>query len=274
MTTFIFARHAKSQDNQDGLVSTPQTPLTKEGEAQARKAGRELRAEGITTILTSPYPRALSTAEIIAKELKLPPENIKVIDDLRERGLGHLEGHKHTHEHSWYFTTDGESDIEPRGMVIARCESALAAIKKASQAGKVLVISHTMYGYYLREVAAGKRRFEDFGPVRETANAGHVTITITDAPMAEGSKPLAWAFLAFVLGAILLVVGLSWLTARPRQSTEVKEQLIPLSAEDFSGDPQLQGFMQQLQQQSQTQQAGNDAGQLQPTTPSIPQDWQ
>ncbi len=272
MTSFIFVRHGKSQDNQDDLVSTPQTPLTKEGEAQARKTGRDLRSKGIVTILTSPFPRAQKTAEIIATQLKLSSESIKVVDDLRERGLGQLEGRKHEHKHSWYFTVDGQADVEPRGVLIARCESALNSIKKAAADGPVLVIGHTMCGYYLREVAAGKRLIEQFNEPRDTPNGGFQKVTITEARMATGSKTAGWSFAAFLLGAILLAWGL-YLKMQPPTPT-AKEQVIPLSPEDYNGDPLLQGAVQKLlQDQGQPEQSGADAsGTLQPATKDFPDD--
>lgn len=274
MTSFIFVRHGKSQDNQDDVVSTPQTPLTKEGETQARKTGRELRDQGITTILTSPFPRARQTAEIIAKQLKLSPESITVIDDLRERGLGQLEGRKHEHKHTWYFTVEGESDVEPRGVLIARCESALSAIKKAALEGPVLVVGHTICGYYLREVAAGKRLIEQFNEPRETPNAGFQKVTITETRMNTGSKTAAWSFVAVLAGVILLIWGL-YLKMQPTTQTATKEPIIPLSPEDYNGDPLLQGAVQKLiQDQTKAQQSGSDAsGRLQPSTQDIPVEW-
>ncbi|HVI69217.1 MAG TPA: histidine phosphatase family protein [Magnetospirillaceae bacterium] len=274
MTSFIFVRHGKSQDNQDDVVSTPQTLLTKEGEAQARKTGRDLRNQGITTILTSPFPRAWRTAEIIAKQLKLAPETITVVDDLRERGLGQLEGRKHDHKHTWYFTVEGESDVEPRGVLIARCESALNTIKKAAVDDKVLVVGHTICGYYLREVAAGKRLVEQFNEPRETPNAGFQTVTITETPMATGSKTAGWSFAALLLGAVLLAWGL-YLKMQQSPAPAIKEQTIPLSPEDYNGDPQLQGAVQKLlQDQDKSEQSGSDAsGQLQPAANDIPKEW-
>src|SRR5690349_16486216 len=162
MTNFIFVRHGKSQDNQDDLVSRPDTPLTKEGEGQAREVARQLRNKHVAVIAASPFPRAQQTAQIIAKELKI--DTVQTIDDLRERGLGQFEGHKHEHEHTWYHTVEGQGDVEPRGVVIARCESALATIKKLSAQGMVLVVGHTIAGYYLRQVASGKRRVDEFAP--------------------------------------------------------------------------------------------------------------
>lgn len=269
MTSFIFMRHGKSQDNQDDLVSTTQTPLTKEGEAQARKTGRDLRGKGIVTILTSPFPRAQHTAQIIARQLKLPPESIKVVDDLRERGLGQLEGHKHEHKHSWYFTVDGESDVEPRGVVIARCESALNSIKKAAVDGPVLVVGHTICGYYLREVAAGKRLLKDFDDPKDTANGDFKTITIAERPKLQGAKVAAdLALIAvFIIGIALLAWGVYLTlpgTAPAPQSNG--EQPIPLSEEEYKNDPLLQKAVNQaLQEQGQVQQSGNDAsGALQP----------
>ncbi len=49
----------------------PDPPLTSAGRAQARRLTRELAAQGVTRLLSSPYRRALETASIIARGLDL-----------------------------------------------------------------------------------------------------------------------------------------------------------------------------------------------------------
>ncbi len=265
MTTFYFVRHGTSQANLDNEVSLPDTPLTKQGESEARRVGRQLKKEGISIIVCSPYPRARRTAEIIAKELKI--KDIEVIDDLRERGLGGLEGHKHDRKHSEYYTVEGEADVEPRGVLIARCEAALAKIKKLSEQGTVLAVGHTMAGYHLLQVAAGKRLLSDFDPPRDIPHDTYKKVTIIDAPMRTGSRQLAVAFLAFIAGILCLIVGIWLLFNQPTSKQQgVKEQSIPLKPEDYNGDPMLQGAVEkQLQQQNQSSQSQNSASQtLQP----------
>lgn len=56
--------------------------LTEIGRAQAATAAASLRAAGVTRIVTSPYTRALQTAEIVARALGVP---IEVEPLVRER---------------------------------------------------------------------------------------------------------------------------------------------------------------------------------------------
>lgn len=268
MTSFIFLRHGKSQANADNRIATPDTPLTKEGEAQARTAGRQLRGKHIMYIVCSPLLRARKTAEIIARQLKLK-QAIVVLDDLRERGFGELEGGPKDRDSAWYATADGELDIEPRGVVIARAEAALAAVKKLAADGVVLAVGHGVSGFYLQQVAAGKRLFDQFDVYQQPGNAKPVTITLQ--PIQRTSRVIAprqWLVVAAVaIGVALLIAGAVWLAAQRRSpAADGANPVIPLSPEDYNGDPNLQNAVQkQLQQQSGSGQSGADAGeQLQP----------
>lgn len=272
MTSFIFMRHGKSQANQDSQIAHDDSPLTKEGEAKARQAGRALRSKGITIVLASPFLRARRTAEIVAKQLKI--KDIEIIDDLRERGFGQLKGKPKEHPSEWYYTVDGMFDVEPRGVLIARCESALSVIKKRAQEGTVLVVGHATAGFFLKQVASGKRFVSDFDRPRQLGNAAFETFTINNAPMRTGTKG-SWVALAVtVLGVILLVAGI-YLKLQPAATPQSVLPAVPLAPEDYNGDPLLQGAVQKLlQDQDQAQQSGSDAsGQLQPATNDVPKEW-
>jgi probable phosphoglycerate mutase len=271
MTTFIFLRHGKSQANADNMIADNASPLTKEGEAQVRKAAHQLKKRyKITTIVSSPLLRARRTAEIIAKQLHYK-KDIEIIDDLRERGFGQLEGRPKEHDSVWHYNVDGEFDVEPRGIVIARSEAALSKIKKLAESteGEVLVIGHTVSGYYLQQVAAGKRYFEQFDPPKQLGNATPITVEILPVksmPVQVRPRLLIYAA-AIALGIALLVVGLIMIANRQTQQTGVKEQNIPLSPEDYNGDPNLQSAIQkQLQQQTEgnAQSDTGASGTLQP----------
>jgi len=56
--------------------------LTADGQAQAVTAANSLRSAGITRVVTSPYTRALQTAEIVARTLEI---DIEVEPLIRER---------------------------------------------------------------------------------------------------------------------------------------------------------------------------------------------
>jgi len=83
----ILMRHAETVFNVvfgatrvDPGVEDP--PLTPRGRDQARDAAAALKAEGVRRIVTSPYRRALETAEILSRALDLP---VSVDPLVRER---------------------------------------------------------------------------------------------------------------------------------------------------------------------------------------------
>jgi broad specificity phosphatase PhoE len=283
MSSFIFVRHGKSQANQDKIIAAPDSPLTKEGEAQARKVGRELKKNDVTVVVSSPLLRARQTAEIIAKQLKVA--EVQVIDDLRERGFGQLQNQAKEHPSEWYFTIDGESDVEPKGVLIARCEAALAKIRKLAETDKVVVVGHAVTGFYLQQVAAGKRFFDDFDPPKEMLNSAQKEVAIIDKiPLKNTSRESLVSLAALVLGALCLAAGI-WLFAQRSQAPQpqgAKQQQIQLKPEDYQGDPNLQGAVQKqleqqqgLQQQGTTGQSSTGTSQvLQPVTTGIPSNLQ
>lgn len=243
---------------------------------QARKAAHALKKNHIAVIVCSPLPRAHATAEIIAKKLHI--KDVQVIDDLRERGLGHLEGHELQHPHEWYYTVEGEEDVEPRGSLIARCEAALAKIQKLSQQGTVLVVGHAVQGYHLQQVAAGKRLVNQFDPPKIPKNAEPIEVTIQAVQRPAVTKDTFMAFGALVAGLVCLIVGIALIVNRPpvQQTNANTGKSIPLSTDSTNTGAQLQGTTQQpLQTQTGTGQSNTDASNaLQPVSTGIPNNWQ
>ncbi len=85
----ILMRHAETVFNvvygahrRDPGVRDP--ALTEAGRAQALAAADALRRESVTRVITSPYRRALQTAEIIAGKLRVP---VAVEPLIRERAV-------------------------------------------------------------------------------------------------------------------------------------------------------------------------------------------
>ena len=71
---FYVLRHAIAVPHgAEGYERDSDRPLTERGAKKMRRIARGFRAVGISpeVLLTSPFPRALQTAEIVAKELKL-----------------------------------------------------------------------------------------------------------------------------------------------------------------------------------------------------------
>lgn len=179
MSKFIFVRHGQSEGNAEGYIASAKTKLTELGIKQARETAEKLKEFKIDIIACSPMIRAQQTAETIAAELGINVASIKVIEELRERGLGLLEDNPKDHENDWYPTFDNEFGAESRRELIDRMDRAVTKIKELVKDKKtVLVVGHAISGYYLIEVASGRRNIEEFEPPTEILNAGIVEVSI------------------------------------------------------------------------------------------------
>lgn len=178
MNRFIFVRHGQSKANAETVIADAHSPLTESGLEQARKTGAEIKDLGITTILCSPYLRAQQTAETIAGELGIDIAHIKIVDDLRERGLGVLEDQPREHEGTWYFTDDDSEGIEKKADLLTRMSKCLEQIKKVSASEVVLVVGHAISGFYLQQAAAGVRSVDDMASPLQMSNADFTKVEI------------------------------------------------------------------------------------------------
>ena len=178
MKKFIFVRHGQSQANADGVIADAHSPLTENGLEQARKTASEIKDKNITLILCSPYLRAQQTAETIAGELGIAIDQIKIIDELRERGLGVLENNTREHEGIWYFTDEFSEGIELRKALFERMKKCLKHIEQLSEKETVLVVGHAISGFYLLQAAAGKESVEDMDPPSLMSNADFLEVEI------------------------------------------------------------------------------------------------
>ena len=91
MKTLVLVRHAKSSWSDPSLDDFDR-PLNKRGERNAPEMGRRLGESGLQPdiFVSSPANRARSTAEIIAKELDYPADNIIYHGDLYHASPGDL----------------------------------------------------------------------------------------------------------------------------------------------------------------------------------------
>jgi len=132
---------------------------------------------GITLIVSSPFLRAQQTAETIAGELSIDLAHIQILDELRERSLGSVEGKPKEHDSSWYYedhtTIEG---LETRQALFNRMKVAIEKIKVLSKSNKILVTGHAISGYFLLQVAAGKTLEESTMLSSEVANADYVVV--------------------------------------------------------------------------------------------------
>lgn len=173
---FIFVRHGQSKANADGIIADAHSPLTEDGIKQATKTANELRNFNITTIVSSPYLRTQQTAETIAGELGIELAHIKIIDELRERGLGVLENNPKEHEGTWYFTDDQSEGIEPRQKLFERMNHCLKTIQEIDKNENILVVGHAVSGFYLLQAAAKKPKIELFDLPSQMSNADYIEV--------------------------------------------------------------------------------------------------
>ncbi len=89
MTKIYLIRHGVTQDNLDKRHQSSSTPLNETGLEQAKKVAEKLKDLKISTIYSSPFVRAMQTAEVIASHHEL---DIIKVDNLRERSFGDFIG--------------------------------------------------------------------------------------------------------------------------------------------------------------------------------------
>ena len=94
MAEIYFVRHGQSEANAANLVAGWRDyPLTEEGVNQATKESQKIKRKfHIGGMISSPLMRAHDTAKIIAQGNNFPVEDIVLLDGLKEKGYGELEG--------------------------------------------------------------------------------------------------------------------------------------------------------------------------------------
>src|SRR6187397_1651270 len=89
-TRLYLIRHGQSAGNAEGRFGGHgPTPLSDLGREQAEKTAIVLEKEGVHAIYSSDLPRAVQTAEPLARRLNIP---INTSPAFRERNIGVLEG--------------------------------------------------------------------------------------------------------------------------------------------------------------------------------------
>jgi probable phosphoglycerate mutase len=172
MASFIFVRHGESEANAALIIADDTPQLTEKGRAQALVTAAEVRQFDIKAVACSPLIRAQQTAEIIAGELGIDVAHIEVIEELRERYMGELQGKPKEHDSEWYVKARDGYGMETQQEVITRMRACLDRIRTLAEAqGTILVVGHGAAGYYLLEVAKGYTHYEDFEPFRRIENA-------------------------------------------------------------------------------------------------------
>lgn len=153
-------RHGKSEEHERQIRQHPGSDLGLEGKKQAKKVAKRLVAEAIQVIIASPWPRALTTAKIVVKAMKLPVVVYEGAHEIIQNPI--LGGLPYDHELNkefietirkegrgldWKFRGSGESIKE----VLSRARKFKADLLKKYQGQNVLVVSH---GYFLSSLVS------------------------------------------------------------------------------------------------------------------------
>lgn len=158
MQHIYIVRHGQSVANAERKVAgQTESPLTPLGEEQALHAGEAASELEVDLIVSSPMQRARHTAEIIAKTIGYPIEDIQNIPELKERRLGELEGKPYAPGRTGSgnaLSVEKTQDVETADEFFERIKRALEIIHELP--GKVvLVICHNGTGRMLMNIAEG-----------------------------------------------------------------------------------------------------------------------
>lgn len=173
MTRVILIRHGESVANVEGrFTRDPDEPLTEAGREQARERARHIRrSHRPTALYSSPFRRALETADEMGRILNLEP---RIVEELREQDFGRFKGRPYADFYGlypagsaerWHLRPDGGENLRE---VAERAGPALERLVRDHAAEELVVVSHGGVMAALRGWLA-----KDFGlPPVATANSG------------------------------------------------------------------------------------------------------
>ncbi|HEC93787.1 MAG TPA: isoleucine--tRNA ligase [Candidatus Kaiserbacteria bacterium] len=151
--TYLIMRHGQAQSNVTETVDTNlsarrKNNLTETGCKQVLQSAKEIKEHGgVDIIVTSPFPRARETAEIVAKELGISKDAIQTDERLRETGAGELDGASYKEWDAFFVSTEEKlTKAPPKGEthneIRRRIAELLYEIEERYSAKRILLISH------------------------------------------------------------------------------------------------------------------------------------
>ena len=180
MQHLYLLRHGQSEANAQHIVAgSHDSPLSPIGVAQAEYAGETAkRFFKFDLIVSSPMSRAIQTAQIVAKQIDYPTEDIVVIEDLRERNLGEVEGKDYTqapHHNGNYEDAENVPGVEPIDDLLNRAKGVLAQLRERPEQN-ILIVAHNGCGRMLKVALAGEPAMAMYNQPR-TENAVFYQLT-------------------------------------------------------------------------------------------------
>ncbi len=146
---YFLMRHGEAESNVRGFVSSApeNNHLTEKGKEQVQTAAERFGDKKVDIIFSSPLARARETAEIFAKTLGFPKENIQYDNRLRETGFGSFEG-KTISEYRASFPLKKRFESAPEGGEALgdskkRMVAFLYEIESKYKEKTILIVSHS-----------------------------------------------------------------------------------------------------------------------------------
>lgn len=160
MQHLYLLRHGQSQANAQHIIAgSHESPLSPTGILQVEYAGDTAKKFfNFDLIVSSPQSRALQTAQIIAQRTGHAAQDIIVMQDLRERNLGDVEGKDYAHaphHNGNYEDAENMPGVEPIEDLLKRMQNVLGQLQ-ARPESNVLVVAHNGCGRMLRVALAGQ----------------------------------------------------------------------------------------------------------------------
>jgi probable phosphoglycerate mutase len=150
-THVVIIRHGQSQGNAEGRFGGhTDTPLSPRGRRQAQATARALASEKFDAIYTSDLPRAIETANPLAK---LTGALLETTEALRERSVGVMEGltfeeaaEKHPEQYQALLRRDFEHVLlggESYRQTLDRASRKLDEAIEQHKGGRIALFAHT-----------------------------------------------------------------------------------------------------------------------------------
>ena len=180
MSRLFLIRHGETEGNALRIVQHPHIPLSPRGVVQAERLAERLAGEGIASIVTSDYARAMATAERLQRATGAP---LIVEPLLRERNFGDLRGRPYAELGFDMFEPDyAPPNGETRTVFHERVDRAWARVQELAAAGggRLAVVTH---GLVCRSLAARHLVLADGETAPERWDNTSLTIVDWPAPL-------------------------------------------------------------------------------------------
>lgn len=175
MIKIIAMRHGEAKHNLEDKLSSSDSlvwGLTRKGIEEVERSSVKLQKENIDFIISSPIPRAMQTAQIVAHEIGFQVKDVQTDERLKEPSFGDMEGKTYTDFYSLFKSHQeafalgaphGETGNEVFNR-ISECLDELASNPNYDDK-TVLLVTHGFVICHISKYFLGK--FEEIPPYAE-----------------------------------------------------------------------------------------------------------